>query len=69
MKMTVNENKPKFHIPHAIRMWLYGIAVAVAGLLIGYGVITAAEGGLWLSLIVAVLAIAPAVAIDNISEE
>lgn len=37
------------------RKWIYRISAAAGVVLIGYGVITAEEGGLWLALIGAIL--------------
>jgi predicted cobalt transporter CbtA len=49
----------------AVRRWLYGIAAAVAALLIGYGVLTIDQAGLWLALAGAVLLGAPLLAGAN----
>lgn len=38
-----------------IRKWMYRVAAAIGVVLIGYGIVTAEQGGLWLSLIGAVL--------------
>ncbi len=48
------------------RLWLYGIAVAVAALLIGYGILTVEQGGLWLALFGAILGTGNAVAARNV---
>lgn len=39
----------------AVRIWIYGIFVAAGALAVGYGLVTAEQSGLWLSLIGAVL--------------
>ncbi|MFF5793669.1 hypothetical protein ACFY5D_16610 [Paeniglutamicibacter sp. NPDC012692] len=39
------------------RKWIYGIATAAIPLLIGYGALTAATGGLWLVLVGAILGV------------
>lgn len=49
-----------------IRMWLYGVLVALAALGIGYGVINAEQGGLWLALFAAALGVGPLVAGRNV---
>lgn len=48
------------------RLWLYGIAVALAALLIGYGILTVEQGGLWLALFGAILGTGNAVAARNV---
>lgn len=50
----------------AARLWLYGIGVALAALLVGYGVITTEQGGLWLVLFGAMLGTGNAVAARNV---
>lgn len=50
----------------AVRLWLYGIAVALAALLIGYGILTVEQGGLWLALFGAILGTGNAVAARNV---
>lgn len=52
-----------------VRIWLYSVAVALAALLVGYGVLTIEQSGLWLALFGALSAVAPVVALDNISDE
>ena len=49
----------------ATRLWMYSILVALAGLATGYGIITAAQGGLWLSLGAAVLGVGNLLAAAN----
>lgn len=62
-----NNDTPNKWIPsRAVRLWLYGIAVAVAALLIGYGFLTVEQGGLWLVLLASILGVAPAVAARNV---
>lgn len=56
-------------IPASTRRWVYRIAVAGAGVAIGYGVMTAAEGGLWLALAAAVLGAPSALAGANTPDE
>lgn len=49
------------------RKWLYGITIAVIGVLTGYDVITDDKAPLWLALAAAVLGVvAPAVAIKHV---
>ena len=48
-----------------VRGYVYSVAIAGAGVAIGYGIITAAEGGLWLSLAAAVLGFPAALAKRN----
>lgn len=58
---------PNKWIPRpAIRAWLYGIAITVGALLVGYGVLTAEQSGLWLSLVGAILTGSNAVAAKNL---
>lgn len=61
------DNYPHKWMPSRdVRLWLYSIAIAAAILLIGYGALTIAQGGLWLSLVGALLGFAPAVAARNV---
>ena len=53
----------------AARLWLYGIAVAVAALLVGYGILTIEQGGLWLAVIGAILGTSNAVAARNVPRD
>lgn len=53
----------------AARLWLYGIAIAVAGLLVGYGILTVEQGGLWLAVIGAILGTGNAVAARNVPRD
>ncbi len=48
-----------------VRLWLYGVLVALAALAIGYGLLTAEQGGLWLAVFAAVLGVGPLVAARN----
>lgn len=64
------QRTPNRWIPStAARLWLYGVAVAVAALLIGYGVMTIEQGGLWLALIGALLGTGNAVAARNVPRD
>lgn len=49
----------------AVRAWIYGVLVALAAVGIGYGVITAEQGNLWLALAAAVLGLSNALALAN----
>lgn len=49
-----------------LRLWLYGILVALAALGIGYGLITIEQGGLWLAVFSAVLGVGPLLAGRNV---
>lgn len=51
------------------RRWLYGVLVALAGVGVGYGIITAEQGGLWLSLGAAALGVGPLVAGRNVPSD
>lgn len=51
------------------RRWLYGVLVTLAGVGVGYGIITAEQGGLWLSLGAAVLGVGPLVAGRNVPRD
>ncbi|GAB6857877.1 hypothetical protein [Microbacterium xylanilyticum] len=51
------------------RRWLYGVLVALAGVGVGYGIITAEQGGLWLSLGSAVLGTGPLIAGRNVPRD
>lgn len=48
-----------------VRLWLYGVLVALAALGIGYGLITIEQGGLWLAVFAAVLGVGPLIAARN----
>lgn len=62
-----NNDTPNRWIPsRAARLWLYGVAVAAAALLVAYGVLTIEQSGVWLVLIGALLGVAPAVAAGNV---
>jgi hypothetical protein len=50
----------------AVRLWLYGIAAATAAVLIGYGILTIEQGGLWLVLVSAVLGVGNLLAAGNV---
>lgn len=52
-----------------VRLWMYGVAVAVAALLIGYGILTIEQGGLWLAVIGAILGTGNAVAARNVPRD
>lgn len=52
-----------------VRLWLYGIAVALAALLVGYGILTIEQGGLWLALFGAILGTGNAVAARNVPRD
>ena len=50
----------------AVRLWLYGILVALAALGVGYGILTVEQGGLWLALGAAVLGVGNLIAARNV---
>lgn len=52
-----------------LRAWLYGIGIAAAAVLIGYGIITAEQGDLWVSLLGAILGVSNAVAARNLPRQ
>ncbi|MFJ3392015.1 phage holin [Leifsonia aquatica] len=49
----------------AARAWIYGVLVAAAAVAIGYGLITAEQGNLWLALAGAVLGLSNSLALAN----
>ena len=49
-----------------LRGWLYSILAALAAVGVGYGVITAEQGGLWLALGAAVLGVGNLIAARNV---
>ena len=49
----------------AVRAWIYGILVAAAAVGVGYGVITAEQGNLWLAFAAAVLGLSNGLALVN----
>lgn len=49
----------------AARAWIYGVLVAGSLVAIGYGVITAEQGNLWLTLAGAVLGLSNGLALAN----
>lgn len=58
-------NRGRWITSRAGRLWLYGVGVAVAALLVGYGIVTVEQGGLWLAVAGAVLGTGEAVAARN----
>lgn len=55
-------------VPEHVRAYLYRIALTVAVLLVGYGVVSEGEADLWVQVLAAVLAIGPsALAAKNTS--
>lgn len=48
-----------------VRLWLYGVLVALAALGVGYGIVTIEQGGLWLALGAAVLGVGNLLAAKN----
>lgn len=59
---------PKLRIKKSVRVWLYSVGVAVAAVLAVYGIVTVETGGVWLTLLAAILAVPQAIAIDNVEE-
>ena len=51
------------YLTPAVRKWIYGLALALLPLLIGYGVLSAEDAPLWAALIGAVLV--PALAVTH----
>lgn len=49
----------------AVRAWIYGVLVAAAAVAIGYGLITAEQGNLWLAFFGAVLGLSNSLALAN----
>ena len=65
-KHAITPTTPNRWIPSpAARRWLYGIAAALGALLVGYGIMTASESGLWLALAGAILGGVDALAFAN----
>ena len=52
-----------------VRLWMYGILVALAALAVGYGIITVEQGGLWLALGAALLGVGNLIAARNVPRE
>ena len=52
-----------------VRLWMYGILVALAALAVAYGVVTVEQGGLWLSLGAALLGVGNLIAARNVPRE
>lgn len=52
-----------------VRAWIYGVLVAASAVAIGYGLITAEQGNLWLSLAGALLGLSNALALANTPEK
>ena len=65
-KQRATETPNRWIPDPATRSWLYGILVCLAAIGVGYGIITAEQGGLWLSLAAAVLGVGPLVAGRNV---
>lgn len=51
------------------RTWLYGVALAVIALLVGYQVLGEEQAPLWVALVTALLALAPATALGHITPD
>lgn len=49
-----------------VRLWMYGILVALAALAAAYGIVTVEQGGLWLSLGAALLGVGNLIAARNV---
>lgn len=70
LRASLPSETPNAWIPRPdVRRWFYGVLVAGAGVAIGYGLITAEQGGLWLSLGAAVLGTGPLVAGRNVPKD
>lgn len=52
-----------------VRLWMYGILVALAALAVAYGVVTVEQGGLWLALAAAVLGVGNLIAARNVPRD
>lgn len=65
--MSLPTQTPNKWVPRPeLRAWLYGIGIALAAMLIGYGVFTAEQGGLWIALLGAILGVNESVAARNV---
>lgn len=51
------------------RAWLYGVALAIIALLVGYQVLGAEQAPLWVALVTALLAVAPVTALRNLTPD
>lgn len=51
------------------RTWIYGVALAVIALLVGYQVLSSDQAPLWVALVTALLALAPATALGHITPD
>lgn len=49
----------------AVRAWIYGVLVAGSLVAVGYGLITAEQGNLWLTLAGAILGLSNGLALAN----
>ena len=52
-----------------VRLWMYGILVALAALAVAYGLVTVEQGGLWLALAAAVLGVGNLIAARNVPRD
>ena len=52
-----------------VRLWMYGILVALAALGVGYGLLTVEQSGLWLALASAILGIGNLIAARNVPRD
>lgn len=52
-----------------VRLWMYGILVALAAIAVAYGVVTVEQGGLWLALGAAVLGVGNLIAARNVPRD
>lgn len=52
----------------AVRAWIYNILIAAGAVAVGYGLITAEQGGLWLALAGAILSSSNGLARANVPQ-
>ncbi|MGX9346392.1 phage holin [Microbacterium sp. KNMS] len=68
--MSLPTQTPNRWVPRPeLRAWLYAIGIALAAMLVGYGVFSAEQGELWVALLGAILGVTNAVAARNLPRD
>lgn len=65
-KARATQTPNRFIPSPAARQWLYGVLVALSPVGVSYGLITTAQGGMWLAVASAVLGVSNLLAAKNV---